>query len=59
MTAKGGITDFTAEKMNGFWRLSWNRLTSDIGKDEHYMFATSGEGVEGKIWIDNFVVAHF
>lgn len=59
VTAKGGITDFTAEKMNGFWRLSWNRLASDMGKDEHYMFATSGEGVEGKIWIDNFVVAHF
>lgn len=59
VTSKGGITEFYAEKIGGLWHLSWNRLTSDIGKDEHYIYATGAENVMSSIWLDNFVVAHF
>ena len=58
VTAAGGIKDFKAIYEDGVYHISYCRLTSDYGKDEHSLFATSVYGKESYISIDNFVVAY-
>ena len=58
VTATGGIKNFKSVYDNGIYHLSYYRLTSNNGNDEHKLFATSTYGKESSVIIDNFVVAH-
>ena len=58
VTAAGGIKDFKAVYEDGVYHISYFRLTSDYGKDEHSLFATSNYNKQSSISIDNFVIAY-
>ena len=58
VTAAGGVKDFKAVYENGVYHISYFRLTSDYGLDEHSLFATSNYNKFSSISIDNFVIAY-
>lgn len=58
VTAAGGIKDFNVVYEDGVYHISYCKLTSDYGRDEHYLYATSNYNKQSSISFDNFVIAY-